>query len=379
MSQKIFNAADSLISTISAILLIAGAFLLFTAAESSAESDGELQTLEVPAEETSGGLSRFEYKAEKMAVPVRLIFYAESKEKAEEAAAAVYSRFDELNEMMSDYNPESEIVRACRESGETGKPVEISQSLYAVLKRAREINQLSEGAFDISVSPIVKLWRRTRIYGKLPPADYLEKAKELVGNENWNLTETTVNGESRFALQVLKKDVRLDLGGIAKGYAIDEGIRVLESLGITSALIDAGGDIRVSAAPPGKEGWMVSGLSLSGESGTAYYLTVENLAIAASGDTFQYFEIGGVRYSHIIDPRSGEPLTRHSVVSVSASDATTADALASALTVLGPDEGIRILETSLSGIETMMLFDIGTGKPEIRATGRFCSFVEDRK
>ncbi len=110
----------------------------------------------------AGEPQRYEYLEEKMAVPVRLVFYAESPEEADAAQEAVYRRFDELNRMMSDYDPESEIVRACRESGATGEAVEISSSLYDVLSLAREMNRQTGGAFDISVSPIVKLWRRSR-------------------------------------------------------------------------------------------------------------------------------------------------------------------------------------------------------------------------
>ena len=322
---------------------------------------------------------RYEYLREKMAVPVRLVFYAESPDEAASVAEAVYDRFDELNRMMSDYDPESEIVRACRKSGEEGKAVEISRSLYEVLRMAREMNRRTGGAFDVSVSPIVKLWRRSRVYGRRPPEDYLRRAKALVGNRYWELGEP-VGSPPRFTLRVFEKDVRLDLGGIAKGYAIDEGIRILGERGIRSALIDAGGDIRVTAPPPGKEGWTIGGVALEKGEGAAYYLTVSDAAIATSGDMFQYFEIDSVRYSHIIDPRSGEPLTARSVVSVLAPNAAAADALASGISVLGPDEGVRLAE-SLPGIETLVMTAPAGGEegavPRIDATGRFLRIKDE--
>ena len=316
---------------------------------------------------------RYEFLREKMAVPVRLVFYAGSPDGAASAAEAVYDRFDELNRMMSDYDPESEIVRACRESGEKGEAVEISRSLYEVLRMAREMNLQTGGAFDISVSPIVKLWRRSRVFGRRPPEDFLRRAKGLVGNRHWELGESA-GDPPRFTLRVAEKDVRLDLGGIAKGYAIDEGIRILEERGLRSALIDAGGDIRVTAPPPGKEGWTIGGVTLEKEEEAAYYLTVSDAAIATSGDMFQYFEIDSVRYSHIIDPRSGEPLTTRSVVSVLAPGAAAAAALASGLSVLGPDAGIRLAE-SLPEVETLVI-TAPSGEeegavPRIAATGRF--------
>ena len=321
----------------------------------------------------AGEPARYEYLQEKMAVPVRLVFYAETPEEADAAQEAVYLRFDELNRMMSDYDPESEIVRACRESGETGGQVEIGAPLYEVLCRAREMNRLTDGAFDISVSPIVKLWRRSRVYGQRPPADYLDRAKSLVGNGNWELSCDDGSNPSRFFLRVLQKNVRLDLGGIAKGYAIDEGIRILKERGIRSALIDAGGDIRVTSPPPGKEGWTIGGVSLDDGAQAAYYLTLSDAAIATSGDMFQYFEIDRIRYSHIIDPRSGEPLTASSVVSVIASDAASADALASGISVLGSERGIALAE-SLPGVEALVITapSDGTGtEMTVTASGRF--------
>lgn len=331
--------------------------------------------LPVPGSE-AGEPQRHEYLREKMAVPVRVIFYTDSPDLADAAAEAVYRRFDEINAVMSDYDPESEIVRACRESARTGEPAEISESLYRVLKRAREVGDLTSDAFDISVSPIVKLWRRSRRIGRRPPEDYLRRAQALVGPDKWELLESE-SVPPRYALRVLKEDVRLDLGGIAKGYAIDEGIRLLGELGIRSALIDAGGDIRVSAPPPEAEGWMIGGLSLEKEGKAAYYLPLAGAAMATSGDMFQYLEIGTVRYSHIIDPRTGEPLTTRSTVTVLAPDAATADALASGISVLGPEEGVK-LAGSIPGVETIIFTASEDGAlPRVFATGRFLRIREE--
>ena len=295
---------------------------------------------------------RFEYEAEKMGVPVRLILYGESQEDADAAADAVFRRFDELDECLSDYRPTSELIRVCQQCGETGEAVEIGSDFYAVLSAARRFDELSGGAFDVTVSPLVKLWRRSRSFGKLPPADYLARAKELVGRDNWELIEKGEGESARHFVRTLKKNVRFDFGGIAKGYAIDEGFRILTERGFSRALVDAGGDIRFGAAPPAKKGWTVGVASLDAEAKAAFYLELENGAAATSGDTFRYVEIDGVRYSHLIDPRTGDPLTRHAVVTVLAETATAADALASAVTILGPEEGIRLAESL--GAETVI-------------------------
>jgi thiamine biosynthesis lipoprotein len=132
-------------------------------------------------------------------------------------------------------------------------------------------------------------------------------------------------------------NVRFDVGGIAKGFALDEALATLKTFGIESALVDAGGDLRLGAAPPGKDGWTIGVAGLVKDGEPAFYRTLANVGVASSGDANRFLEIDGVRYSHIIDPRTCEPLTRRCVATVVAPDATTADALASAVCVLGID------------------------------------------
>lgn len=278
---------------------------------------------------------RFEYKAEKMGVPVRLIFYAASEDQAEKVSDEVYARFDELNTIMSDYYPDSEIIQVCRKSGKTGSFVPLSPDLYKILTESRRFTDLTQGAFDITVSPIVKLWRRSRIFKTLPPEEYLNKAKELTGNRNWEL-------DPKKGVRLLKKDVRFDVGGIAKGYAMDEALKIFAKSGITRVLIDAGGDVRLGDAPPNAKGWRIGIASLAKTGEADRFVELSNCGIATSGDTFRYVEINGVRYSHLIDPRTGSPMTVHRIVSVIASDGTTADALASAFSILPPRQGLEL-------------------------------------
>lgn len=303
-----------------------------------------------PSDET---LQRFEYLESKMAVPVRLILYAESKEAADSAAAAVYRRFDDLNDKLSDWSPESELVRACRASGERLEAVEISDDLYRVLAEARRFDELTSGAFDPTVSPVVKLWRRSRSFGMRPPEEYLNRAKALVGRDKWELIPPTETEPAR--LRVFEKNVRLDLGGIAKGFAIDEGFEILRALGFNRVLIDAGGDMRFGDSPPDASGWRIAVASLNNQT-PLETRTLSNRAAASSGDTFQFIEIDGVRYSHLIDPRSGEPLTRRTVVTIFSATTAKADALASAVSVLGESEG-RALVKTLPDTEAVILVE----------------------
>jgi thiamine biosynthesis lipoprotein len=278
---------------------------------------------------------RFEFAEQKMGVPTRILMYALDSETANAAAAAVWKRFDELNAALSDYDSESEIVRVCRESGKIGAPVAISADLRRTLEESRRFCVLTGGAFDATVGPVVKLWRRSRYFNERPPEKILEAAKKTVGLDGWKLTDAGVE---------TAPNVRFDVGGIAKGFALDEALKTLQTFGIESALVDAGGDLRLGAAPPGKDGWTIGVAGLVKDGEPAFYRTFANVGIASSGDANRFLEIDGVRYSHIIDPRTGEPLTRRCVATVVAADATAADALASAACVLGIDETPALFE-----------------------------------
>ena len=278
-------------------------------------------------------LQRYEFQEQKMGVPTSLILYAPDEEIAKEAAGAVWRKFDELNAILSDWDSESEIIQACRRSEATNDFVPISDELRRALKESEKYCRLTGGAFDATVGPIVKLWRRSRYFHELPPESVLTPAKKRVGPNVWELNERGVR---------VDKNVRFDVGGIAKGIVMDEALEVLRDQGITSALINASGDLRIGDPPPGKDGWVVGISSLDDK--TTFYRELSNVGVASSGDANRYVEISGVRYSHIIDPRSREPLTRRCVATVVAPTATTADALASALCVLGVEEAPAVFE-----------------------------------
>jgi thiamine biosynthesis lipoprotein len=314
-------------------------------------------------------LRRFEFQRVEMAVPIKLIFYAPDEPTASTAAQAALDEVHRLNGVFSDYDAHSELRRLCHISG-PGRPVKVSEDLWNVLAASQRLARQSGGAFDITVGPVVKLWRRARRRHELPPSERLEAARKAVGYQMIRLDE------QRRSVELLRDDMRLDLGGIAKGYAIDAALDVLRLRGITRALIDAGGDVRLGDAPPGADGWRVAvdvgepihlpgataGLPSSagplhegdatgglrqrvvglGE-GTGAVLRLHNVAIATSGDAWQHVEIDGVRYSHIVDPRTGLGLTNRSSVTVIAPSGMLADALASAVSVLGPERGLALV------------------------------------
>ncbi len=284
-------------------------------------------------------LQRFEFTKPEMGVPFRMVLYAPDHRTAETASKAAFQRIEELNQIMSDYEPDSELSLLSRTSG-SGKAVPVSADLWKVLVCAQEFSKRSNGAFDVSVGPVISLWRKARREGKLPDASKLEVARNAVG---WRFLKLN-HRQRTVSLQV--PNMRLDLGAIAKGYAVQEAIRTLREHGVTSCLVSGGGDMAVGDAPPGKPGWKVEVTSLNDPNAPPpRYAYIANRGLATSGDLFQFVTIDGVRYSHIVDPRTGIGLTDHSQVTVIARDGMTADALSTTLSVLGPEQGMKLLET----------------------------------
>ena len=268
-------------------------------------------------------------------VTIRLV--APDQAAADLAFQAAFARVAVLEKVMSDYDAESEISRLAMQAP-MKKPLAISSDLWRVLRRANEISQSSSGAFDVSVGAFTRLWRRARRQKELPSRERLQQARETVGYQD------IVLGAKQPTIQLQQAGVRLDLGGIGKGFAADAALVQLRRMGIPSALVDAGGDLAIGAAPPGKKGWRIGVAPLKADGPPSQFLQLSNCGIATSGDAWQFVEIEGRRYSHILDPRTGIGLTTRSSVTVIAADATAADGLASAVSVLGPEKGLALIE-----------------------------------
>jgi len=291
---------------------------------------------------------RYEFSEAKMGTLFRIVLYAEDSLTATRAATAAFARIDTLNQILSDYDRNSELSQLSAASG-SGKKIKVSDDLWKVLTHAHQIAEATEGAFDITVGPLVKLWRRARRRGVLPENDRLQQAKTSVGYQHILLDST------HQSVQLTQPDMLLDLGGIAKGYALDEAMKVLQKHSITSALVDGGGDILVSNPPPDKKGWTIA---LEGteqnENTEKANLTLSNQAIASSGDLYQFLEIDGKRYSHIIDPKTGVGLTSQVRVTILAPSGMLADAYASAVSVLGVKKGVDFIE-SKPGVDGVVM------------------------
>ncbi len=327
-------------------------------------------------------LERHEFSHASMGTEFRIVLYAPAAPAARRAADAAFARVDELDRRLSDYRPESELNRFSTTAG-SGRAVPLSQDLWSVLEAAQSIAALTNGAFDVTVGPLSRLWRWATRRGRLVPPDRLAEARSAVGYRLLRL-----NADRRTAI-LERPGMQLDLGGIGKGYAADAALTTLRVRGIDRALVDAGGDVVAGAPPPGKAGWRIevpaaktvddsiarfgpesapqSSPPPTSESSTEW-ISLARGAIATSGDASRFVVVDGVRYSHILDPRTGIPLRERRVVTVLAPTATRADALASALSVLGPGSGFALAD-GLPGVGARIIESNGSGRRSVESRG----------
>jgi len=269
-------------------------------------------------------LIRFTFTEYHMGISARIVLYAKSEEDAQRAGRAAFERIADLESKMSDYRPDSEVMRLCQRPGEA---VKVSPELLTVLRRADAVSRQTNGGFDVTVGPLIQLWRQARKDGKLPSPQKISDAKKAVG---WRMI--AIDGRAG-TVKLQRPGMRIDLGGIAKGYAGDEALRVMRKEGISRVLIEMGGDIVLGDAPPGTSGWKIS-VPNAASPGFPAEMTIKNCAISTSGDTEQFVEIGGKRYSHIVDPKTGYGLTSRVQATVIAPDGLTSDPLSTAMTML---------------------------------------------
>ena len=247
----------------------------------------------------------------------------------------VWGRLRDVQAVMNNYDPRSEISRL---SGSYPDPVSVGHDLYQVLESAVRLTELTQGGFDVTVSPLIHLWREKGAEGQLPSKVEISKAMDTVGSRFIQLLE----GQQ---VRLLKPGISLDLGGIAKGYAVDEAARVLRSKGFQDFFIDAGGDIYVGGQSCNGRPWRIGIRNPAQKEQIIDIVEVRNQAVTTSGDYEQYVEINGQTYSHIIDPRTGYPQKGIVSATVIAPITHEADALATALCVLPAQEGIKLIES----------------------------------
>jgi FAD:protein FMN transferase len=329
----------------------------------------------------AGSLERFEYERPAMGTLFRVLLYAPDRTRADAAAEAAFGRVADLDAELSDFDSQSELSRLSALSSlhAPTEPVRVGEDLWRVLAAAQAWSEHTDGAFDVTVGPFVRLWRQARTAGELPDAERIEAARRSVG---WRFVELDPAART---VRLLARDMRLDLGGIAKGDALDEALATLRAHGVERALVIGGGDMASSGPPPGRAGWRVEIEALGNERPEPASLELAHAALATSGDTYRHLDLDGVRYSHIVDPRTGIGLTEPIQVSVlatgsrygpgSGASGATADAMATAISVMGVERGLEL--ASRLGVEARIVV-LEHGQPRARTTPGFARRYVER-
>ena len=284
------------------------------------------------------GLRRFEAVEPHMGTLVKVTVYTATPDEARAAFQSAFDRIRGLDNTLSDYKPDSELsqitTRAVRHR------VRVSDDLFTVLRASQQLAEETNGAFDVTQGPVVRLWREARKTGRVPGPQAVSEARKRSGFEKLHLD--AANRTVRFDIAGMK----LDVGAIGKGYAASRALEAIAERGVRSALVAVSGDLAVSGAPPGQQGWRIQVHSEDpAVVGVPSTLQLTNAAVSTSGNSEQHLDADGRRYSHIINPSSGIGLVNDITVTVVAPHGLEADGLDTAASVLGAARGMALIES----------------------------------
>jgi thiamine biosynthesis lipoprotein len=286
-----------------------------------------------------GGVELVRHEASRMSMGTAyaVVAYGPDAATVSRAAEAALDEVDRIDRLMSHYRPESPLSRLNREAGDG--PVRVERELFEFVAECLRYSRESDGAFDVTVGPLMKAWGFFRGEGRLPAQGELDAVRGRIGYRHVILDRAA--GTIRFG----RPGMELDLGGIAKGYAVDRAVAVLRDRGIEAALVSAGGStVYGLGAPPGSEAWEVTVQDPVRASRAAFSVALADRALSVSGSYEKSFEVDGVRYAHIMDPRTARPVARILSVAVITRTGTAGDALDNVLFVQGVDRGRRHLQ-----------------------------------
>ena len=310
---------------------------------------------------------RYTFQAAKMGSVFSITLFAPDSAKAREVAEKAFSRIDEINLALSDFTEESETWQI--NAHPTKEWIDISDDLFRMLQISVQVAGQTDGAFDPAVGNLVQLWRRARRRQELPTKDALDEALARAGYHHIELDE------SKRRVRFTQKGIKLDFGGIGKGYAMDEALKILQQNGFKISFVSASSSIAAGEAPPDKKSWEFSlAHGEAGEEGVGETIHCNNCFIASSGDLYQYMEVGEKRYSHIIDPFTGMALTNSAFAIVVAPSATLADAYATAFCVMGMGEVGAFLDEH-SGVHAKVWKNEG-GELKVLVSEKFAAYTK---
>jgi len=315
------------------------------------------------------GQTKYVFQRPEMGSPFTITLYSSDSAAAAAAASAAFQKAEELNTILSDYIDSSEINRLSATSGQH-RWVPVSPPLFEILRRSAQAALLSEGSYDITVGPVVRLWRQARRTHQFPDTALLRNALARTGYHYLHLDSPTRS------IWLEKEGMRLDVGGLGKGFVAQAALDLLRQLGYPIAMVNAGGKIVLGQVPSDKKGWLI-GINAPGEKETLLpsFLLLKEMAVATSGDIYQYVEFNGKRYSHIVDPRTGIGLTRRRNVTAIAPDGTDADWLATACSVLSWRKSLRLIR-KIPGA-ALLVTEMKNGKISRKSSPGFRNYLQE--
>jgi FAD:protein FMN transferase len=269
--------------------------------------------------------------------------WSDDRARGEAAIEAVFTEFRRIDALMSTYKPESELSRV--NAGAAREPVTVSRELYDLLATSAQYSKLTRGAFDVTYASVGYLYD----YRKHVRPDDEAIAAALPGIDYRHVQLIPDGPAVRFA----REGVRVDLGGIAKGYAVDRGIAVLQGLRVDRAMVNAGGDTRIVGDRFGRP-WVVGIRHPDDEKKVVLRMPITDAAMSTSGDYLRFFDEGGVRYHHILDPKTGKSASKVRSVTIIGPTATRTDALTKSIFIMGAEEGIALID-SLGDVDAIVV------------------------
>ncbi len=286
-----------------------------------------------------------EHNAVRMGTDVSILIQSEQREAAESAIRAALAEIERIENIMTDWREPSEVMAINNAAGK--KPVRVGKELLFLLQESKRLAKLTSGAFDITYAAVGKLWNFTNRSATPPSAKAVTATRKLV-----DYRQLVIDSKQQTAF-LAKRGMRIGLGGIAKGYAVDRAVEVIKRAGFKNFAVNAGGDLTVRGRKAGKL-WWVAIRHPRDKTRNIAILPISNGSVVTSGDSERYFEYQGKRYGHILDPRTGYPAARCQSVTIMAKQAYMGDGVATGVFVLGSDAGMRLIE-SLPDIEGLIV------------------------
>ena len=312
---------------------------------------------------------------------IDISLYAENEKKSNKIIELAFEEVRRLDHLMSNYKKDSELSRINREA--VRQATICDDELLYIIKQSSHYSKITKGAFDITVYPIVNLWGffgdyDGNIAGYIPEENELQAILPAVSYKNIEIKDISKKNDTGSTIFFKNSKTQIDLGAIGKGYAVDKVIEILKSKGIKSALVNFAGNIFALGSPQGREKWNIGLKDPINTNNIIGSFGISNKAVATSGDYERFFVNDNKKYSHIIDPRNGKPVSYILSVTILSNSASMADALSTGIFVLGKNEGFELLQ-ELNDVEGIIIFEGKESRVNVKISKGFEKILEVKR